>query len=73
MQKARNVPFWAQKSGFSEKCRKLPETSRNAKNFLRMSRYFVVCRVLLHFGQSKDIVSRDPKSGHKFKFSAGLI
>ena len=52
MQKARNVPFWAQKSGFSEKCRKLPETSRNAKNFLRMSRYFVVCRVLLHFGQS---------------------
>ena len=52
MQKARNVPFWAQKSGFSEKCRKLPETSRNAKKFLRMSRYFVVCRVLLHFGQS---------------------
>ena len=50
--KSPKCDFWAQKLGFSEKCRELPETSRNAKNFLRMSRYFVVCRVLLHFGQS---------------------
>ena len=29
--------------------------------------------LLLRVGVTKDIVSRDPKSGHKFKFSGGLI
>ena len=58
------APFWAQKWGFSEKCRKSPETLRNAIIFQNiiccimsqsMSRHlscfllYVVCLVLLRF------------------------